>query len=382
MNSKTLWAGIAVIVVIVIIVALLTYRAPQTSGGSTTVPVHTTSIAQTTVATTAPPQVSGTASVPVLMTDPPHTPASVTGEVVTYSNVMVHTTGATGGWVSATGSGTVNLASTINSNAQVIANAQLAANATVDQVQYTIDSAYVTANGTQKSVVVTNPTVMANVSGASSLGSNATIVIDTSPTVIVTYNQSGTVYVLQPSARAIVSTNADVSSTASVGSAVSLNADVNSELNASAPLLTISSASITTANSTATISVDVQNNGNSGVTINNVLLYGQQNANTTAGINLLVLRNVLLSLSANITASGMTALGTSSSGALSIESSSSAVTSSGIGIAPHGSAMLTFNGQLTYASGQVQSSLSKGAQYNIVVTGGGGGSASTTVTAS
>lgn len=372
-----------IIALVIIVIAVIGLFLLYGSGSSSTSTQTTSPQTQyTSTYTTAPS--SATSGTPVVMTDPPYAPAGTSAEVITYSDVMVHTTGPNGGWVAANGSGSLDFASTTSSSSQVMANVNLAANSSVNAVQYTIDSAYVVVNGTDTAVTVTNPTVTANVSG--NVSSNSAIIIYTSPTVVATYNQNSTTYVMQPSSRAVVAANAGVSSNANVGSTFALSSSANAQVSASAPNITITSASISTSGNTTSISVTIKNNGNSAVVLNNVLIYGKQAATASSGSGLglglnLSVGSLLSAVVANVTASNELAFTTSGSVPLALTTSSSGMASSGTIVNSSYSTTLTYTGNISYDSGHVSDSLSSGSQYMIVVTGSGGAAASTTVTA-
>ena len=82
---------------------------------------------------------------------------------------------------------------TTNSTSKVIAHASLAANAKVDMVKYTINSAYIVVNGTTYNVTIANSTVSSSVQGNGTVNGSTAIVMDVSPTVVATYNQTNPV---------------------------------------------------------------------------------------------------------------------------------------------------------------------------------------------
>ncbi len=70
----------------------------------------------------------------VQITDPPKVPQGTNALLVSYSSVQVHTSGTNqSGWVSAQGSGTLNMTALINTT-ETIANAQIAANSTINLI--------------------------------------------------------------------------------------------------------------------------------------------------------------------------------------------------------------------------------------------------------
>ncbi len=202
MANNSLIIGIIVVLVIALI-AILLYNNRYISGGTAT---------------------------PILLTDPPNVPAGTQAFVVSYSSVMVHTTGASGsGWVQASGSGTANLMA-LQNNSEVIGNANLAANSSIDMVSFVITSATITVNGTSHNVAVSNSTVTAQTQSNSKVSSRSAVVIDIAPTVYGSYNQSTATsnYNMVVSSRSVVVANLSVSS--QIGTVVSLNSSLQANL--------------------------------------------------------------------------------------------------------------------------------------------------------
>jgi hypothetical protein len=171
---------------------------------------------------------AGTTRVAVQLTDPPTVPAGTQAVVVAYSSVDVHVSGAgnQSGWVSAAGSGSVNLIALTNMS-QTIADADVAANSTIDLVRFNITSVKITVNNTTYNVASPNNQVTASVTGDQKINSSAAVLIDFYPTVNAQASGNGTAYVLVPAAKAVVVTanstvsiNTQVGSTASIGSGI------------------------------------------------------------------------------------------------------------------------------------------------------------------
>ena len=193
-----------VVVVIVAVVALATANAQNTSGLRT---------------------------IAVQLTDPSHVPQGTEALLVTYSSVDVHVSGANqSGWVSAQGSGTVNLTALLNAS-ETIATAQVAANSTVNMVRFNVTSAQIIINGTSYSVTMPNNQITVAVTGNQKISSNsaAAVVVSLSPTV--NYNRGTGTYIMAPAAMAVVvNSSASVEISTNVGSTASLGSVIRAKL--------------------------------------------------------------------------------------------------------------------------------------------------------
>ncbi len=380
MANNSMMIGVGIVVVIVVVGAFLLMGHGSGTGAQTpaqsTTPQSGQSSQPTTVSSSGP-----TSSTPVVMSDPPYAPAGTSEEAIAYSDVMVHTTN--GGWVAANGSGTINLNSTTAASAYVMAYANTTANSNIDMVRYHIDNAFVTVNGTDHPVAIANSNVTADVSGSGSASSGSAVLIQNTPTIVALYSNGTVTYAMQTSARAVVASSSGISS--AVGSQVALSSQASAQLSASAPQISITAASISTANNQTSVTVTVKNNGGNATTINNVLVYGNQSASAAAGSSVGLITPVgglSVNILASINSSNMLALSTSSSSGLALTSSPSQMSSSGVTVNSNSAATMTFTGHVQYDSNNVNDRLKKGSQYMIVVTGSAGAAASTTTTAS
>lgn len=217
---------------------------------------------------------------PVLLTDPPIVPAGTTALVIDYSSVKVHTSGtANSGWVSASGSGTINLLGLINTT-EVIGTADIPANSTIDMIRFNVSSATITINGTTSNVTVPSRTVTAHITGKDKVNATSGLLLDLSPTVATIYTANSTVFVMVPSVRAIVVGNVNVSSHQSVGSKEQLNASARKDLEDVKPNISIVASSMsvsgnsTTLPVTVTLSVTVKDSSNSSIMLRHILVFG------------------------------------------------------------------------------------------------------------
>ncbi len=344
----------------------------------------------------------GSASVPVLLTDPPQVPNGTSALLITYSSLQVHTEGTSGsGWVSAGGSGTINLMSAVNSS-QIIGFASLNANSVVNLARFNIESAQITINGTTYNVTVPNSNLTVAITGENKLGANSAVLIDIMPVVTAVFSNNSTRFVMAPAARAMVLSNSRVSSDNRVGDHIELNVTERDDLEALSPNLTIQSASVYSADNVTYISVTVKDNSNTSATINYLTLFGPQNVSVSgsAGINTIARSGIEGGLRegdlpVNLNGSASDALDTglqiqhlsamffiiTQNGSLMLPNFDSFDGSIGDTIGAGGTATLTFAGKVSYNNGFFQTNLVNGAQYRVVVAGEENARASANVTA-
>ncbi|HUY70289.1 MAG TPA: DUF4382 domain-containing protein [Candidatus Baltobacteraceae bacterium] len=248
---------IGVIIAVIVIVAAITYigSMPSKTGGAVG------SAKNGTVA--------------ILLTDPPQVPAGTQSLVVSYSSVQVHTnTAGTGqpnlAWISASGSGSINLLSILNLS-QTIAAASIANGSTVDMVRFNVTSARIMINGTAYNVTVPSGRVTAHVSENARVNGTTGLLLQMSPTVASIFTSNSTVFVLVPSVKAIA-----VGSTVQtqVGSTVKLSAEDSARLNESTPNMTMTSESLSVAGNSTVLSVTVKDNSNQSVMLKHLTIFG------------------------------------------------------------------------------------------------------------
>jgi hypothetical protein len=175
---------------------------------------------------------AGTYTAAIQLTDPPTVPAGTQQLLVSYSSVQVHVSGSnsTSGWVTASGSGTINLMALQNTS-QTIAKASVAANSTINIVRFNITSAKITINGTTYNVSSPNSRVTVSVTGAEKINSSSAVLVDFHPSVNVHGSGSATTYLLVPAASAIViSSNSTVSINTNIGSTEPISENIKAKL--------------------------------------------------------------------------------------------------------------------------------------------------------
>lgn len=252
MPGKGIAAGIVFIVVIIALGAvLLTGQKTQstTTGGA------------------------GTSYASVLLTDPPQVPAGTSALVAGYSSIAVHSPSS--GWISSNESGSVDLL-TLTNTTQVLANLNLSTNTTIDMVRFAVSNATITVNGTTYNVTVPSGQITASLT-PSKVNGTTTVLVQLSPTIVTILTNTTPVFVLVPSVRAAAIGNSSLKTPPSVGAKAKLQSREKAELEAVAPNMTITNASLVQANGTVHMSVTVKDNSNASVTLQHIAVRGKEN---------------------------------------------------------------------------------------------------------
>lgn len=270
MNTKAL---IGVVVVIVILVGLYALLSSNLS-----VPPSITSISSGS-------QKAPSSTLLIALTDPPSVPENTSALVITYSDVQVQTSGAqNSGFIDTGASGSLNLMSIVNLT-KTIASANISANSTINLIRFNITSANITVNGKTSNVSVPNNRLTVNVKNSESLGANGTsaVLIDMSPSVIEIYSGNQTLFLMVPSARAVLLANASGSGISlNVGGSERLKGRAKAQLQTGAANISITNASLSNGANETRFSITVKNNGNASVSLKHILLYGYMKAQFNA----------------------------------------------------------------------------------------------------
>ena len=275
-NSKSMAIGIAVIVIIIAAAFVLLYTggASQPGGASTS--------------TSGSGQQASMAQFPILMTDPAQVPNGTTALNIGYSSVQaLYAKGASNGWVNAAGSGSLNLMSVINVSS-VIASASVPNGSSVSEVRFNITSANIVINGTMYPLTVPSSQIIAHIKGSQQVNASSSVLVDLSPVVITVFTNNATLFIMVPSVRAIVAGGAPASSSArlQVGARADVSASESAGLEAAAPNITITSATLNVAGNVTTLSIAVKNNANASVELRHVLMYGNESFHIPAFITI------------------------------------------------------------------------------------------------
>lgn len=233
---------------------------------------------------------SGSGSVVLFqLTDPPQVPNGTQALTIAYSSVQAHVIdGNQSGWVTGSGSGTINLMSLINTS-QVIGTGKIPTNAVINIVRFNITSATIVINGTAYNVTVPSGVLSTTVTGAGRVSQNSSVLIDMSPIVVSIFTQNTTTFVLVPSVKAVFVGNSNI--TARVGVRANLTGREHQELEAATPSINITSASVVVTGNTTSLSITVRNTGNRSVMLRHLMLVG--------GSSVLVSANSMVNSSVN-----------------------------------------------------------------------------------
>ena len=206
------------------------------------------------------------------ITDPAQVPSGTSALVITYSSLAVQLSNAgnESGWVSASGSGSINLLAVLNLS-QTIGTVAVPANASIEMVRFNVTSASITVNGTTHNVTVPSGAVTAHIVGRTTLNSNASVLVDLSPVVASIITNTSTVFVLVPSVRAVVVGGGSNSTTLRVGARAGLTENQTIELERARPNVSITSATLSVSSGNVThFSVTLKDNSNTSVVVKHV----------------------------------------------------------------------------------------------------------------
>ena len=213
------------------------------------------------------------------ITDPAQVPAGASALVIAYSSLAVQLSNAgnESGWVSASGSGSINLLAVLNLS-QTIGTVSVPANASIEMVRFNVTSASITINGTIHNVTVPSGAVTAHIIGRTTLNSNSSVLVDLSPVVASIITNTSTVFVLVPSVRAVVIGGGSNQATLHVGARASLTENDTIELERTRPNVSITAASLSVSSGNVThFSITLRDSSNSSVVIKHVGFKGNLN---------------------------------------------------------------------------------------------------------
>ncbi len=236
----------------------------------------------------------------IQLTDPPQVPNGTTALVIAYSSVAVQVGGvASSGWLSANGTGSVDLMKVINLK-QTIGTIAMPQNATVEMVRFNVTSAQITVNGTTYNVTVPSGQITAHISGGLSVNGNESILMDLSPTVATIITSNSTLFVLVPSIRAVLVPGASNSTTRSIGARVQLHGNDTAELEAHTPNISVSNAALSVVGNSTHLSLTVTDNSNSSVSLQHLDLSGNLTVSFNATAAQQSAHSMLVNLASNL----------------------------------------------------------------------------------
>lgn len=267
--------GTKIAAVIVVIIAAIVVAYAVTSSG-------TGAGGQSSATSTQPYNAASSAGSTLLfsITDPPSVPSGTSALLVSYSSLQasVDYANGTSGWVSGSGSGSLDLMQLVNLT-QVIGSATVPANSIVTAIRMRIASSNITINGTTYNVTIPSGSglLTANVT-ESSLNGTSSALIDFTPSVVTIFTANSSVFVLVPSVKAVLVRNA---TQASVGARVRLTERDRASLELARPNITVSNAIVSVMGNATGFSVTVTNNANRSVVISHIMLSGNLGVTVT-----------------------------------------------------------------------------------------------------
>lgn len=211
--------------------------------------------------------------------DPANVPHGTQSLNITYSSLMVHTiSGNTSGWTSVSGSGTLNLLSLLNVSS-VLGSLYLPNGSRVNIVRFNVTSANIEINNTVYPVALYNNQVTANVQNHNMINGTTDLITELSPTVIPIFTANSTLFVLIPSARAVLVGNKALRGSAR-GSQRELDNKEQNALNLNGVNISLLNPVLSTSGNVTQISINVKDDSNQSVTLKNLLIFGNQTVST------------------------------------------------------------------------------------------------------
>lgn len=214
----------------------------------------------------------------VFLTDPPHVPLGTQSLNISYSSIQVHLSNApSGNWIMINSSGTIDLMSLINVST-LIGSAEVPVNATIDTAAFDIVNASITLDNVSYPVLLSTDRVIANVFNSTKVSNSSNLLFDFSPSIITIYTDNSTIFEMVPSVKAVIMPNGELKPPhgSSTWRPFALNAAVRDGLNATGGSITILGSNITTMGNNTYISITVQDTSNSSITLDHLLVFGNE----------------------------------------------------------------------------------------------------------
>ncbi len=269
MDNKLVYVVVSVLFILVVIRVALTFLAP--SGNS----------------------------VAIQLTDPPQVPSGTQSLVIGYSSLAVHLSNAgnDSGWLSSSGTGSVDLLSVVNLT-QTMGTVSVPKDARIDQARFNVDSATIKINGTAYNVTVPSGKVTAHIMSKNALNGSSSVLLELSPTVASIVTNTSTVYVLVPSLRAVIVGGGSNATTLRVGAKVRLTSNHTEALKRARANVSITAASLSvSAGNVTRFSITLKDNSNSSVVVKHVGFVG----NVSARYNASMIQSKITANIANLT---------------------------------------------------------------------------------
>jgi hypothetical protein len=218
----------------------------------------------------------------IAITDPPAVPSGTQSLIITYSQIELHQKGAANGtgFVALNTSGTINLLSLTNLT-KTIAVANINSNDTFDMARFTVTSAQITIDNSTYNVSIPNNKVTILLNQNASVSNSSGILIDFYPSVLQIYAANQSIFVMIPSAKAVVITDSsNISVSTNVGGQVAVSTAARNEIERARAQanITITGARMSQTGNTTSVTVTVRNNGNQSVMLRHVFVSGYMKA--------------------------------------------------------------------------------------------------------
>lgn len=231
------------------------------------------------------PGSAGTVPLLIQLTDPPNVPVGTLWLNLTYSSLELYLVerGTQTGWVQTNSTGTVNLLGLVNMS-KTIGITQVPNGSSVSQLRFDITSVQINVNGTVYNVTANNKLVVPLVTVAK-LENLSSILLELSPMVteITSGNLAAPVFVLIPSATAVIRQGSDVNqSQSTLGSQSHLTTSDVALLGGANGNTSVLSTSLSVSGNRTMFSITVKNTGNVSVAIEVVTLHGQFNISSSS----------------------------------------------------------------------------------------------------
>ncbi|MEM3227705.1 MAG: hypothetical protein QXK65_02030 [Candidatus Micrarchaeaceae archaeon] len=210
----------------------------------------------------------------IQLTDPPQVPAGTQALVISYSDLQLHEAAAPNstGFIDLNQSGSVDLLGLVNFT-QTIGVANIKPNMTFNLVRFNITSAKIEIDNSTYNVSVPNNRLTVHISNSNSSAKG--VLIDITPSVLEIYAANQTVFVLVPSARAVIIGGKLVnSSSVQIGYKAKKQEQEDLSLESTKPNISIVSASLSFSGNTTTLTAQVKNNGKSTAVLKNLMVFG------------------------------------------------------------------------------------------------------------
>ena len=218
----------------------------------------------------------------VSLTDPANVPSGTTSLNISYNSLYVHVikVNSSSSWIDLNASGSLDLL-TLTNVSQILGSFAAPNGTIINMLKFNISSSSIELNGTVYPVTVPSNQVIINVPPSQSkVNGTVNLLADFSPTVIPILTANSTIFILVPSARAVVIPGFHK---VSIGAREGISTSQKSEIESTRPNLTASGVSLSETNGTTSFSITITDNSNESVVLQHILLYGPENV--TASIS-------------------------------------------------------------------------------------------------